>query len=579
MRILKVMNYLMKKHIFFVALALLMGIFTIMSNVGMLATSSVLISKAALHPDVLDLMVLIVAVRFFGISRGVFRYLERLLSHDTTFRILSSMRRWFYKNFNEHYSENNKNFKTGDIYTKLVNDVDTLKEFFLRGIYPLITAVLTGIITSIFISYFNKKAAIIYILIYIVSGFIIPVILYEFNKGYIERESEIKKELNLLIIDIVKGIVETSIFSLKEQFSLEFNRLSFEYLSIQKRKNLIAVIGDSLYSLSVSLVIISSLLIMAPAVSFGLLEGVYYAMIPLAAMASFEALMPMPNILYKFKEANNAGTNIFSIIDSSDIKEDECNKADKFDLTVKDLEVYEEGGENSIIKNISFNLPYGKKIAIVGASGSGKSSVLRTLLGFMKYEHGKIELGGVPYSKIDKEELRKSFTYVDQNPYLFNTTIKENLLIANGDVNEEEIIKKLKDMQLEQFVSDLSDGLDTMLGEFGSNYSGGEKQRLALTRAMLKKSKIVLLDEATASLDIKLERKIIEEIHEEIENKSCVWVTHRLVSMEKFDEILVMDKGQIIERGTHEELINIKGSYYKLWNIQQQYITELNSFK
>lgn len=575
MRILKVMNYLMKKHIFFVALALLMGVLTIISNVGMLSASSVLISRAALHPDVLDLMVLIVAVRFFGISRGVFRYLERIFSHDTTFRILSSMRRWFYKNFNENYSENNKNYKTGDIYTKLVNDVDTLKEFFLRGIYPLIIAVLTGIVTFAYISYFNKTVSLIYLLIYIVSGFIIPLILFKFNRGYIERESEIKKELNLLIIDIVKGIVEASTFSLKEQFTLKFNRLTFEYSSIQKRKNLIAVIGDSLYSLSVSIVMAAALLILAPAVSFETLNGVYYAMIPLAAMASFEALIPMPNILYKFKEANNAGTNIFSIIDSGGHSETGCNKASgKFDLVVKNLEVCEEHAESPIIKDISFELPYGKKIAIVGTSGSGKSSVLRTLLGFMKYKAGEIELGGLSYSEIDKEELRKDFTYVDQTPFLFSTSIKENLLIANTEASEEDMIRELKDMQLEQFIRELPDGLNAMLREFGSNYSGGEKQRIVLTRAMLKKSKIVLLDEPTASLDIEMERKIIDNIHEEIKNKSCIWVTHRLVSMEKFHEILVMSKGEIIERGTHDELINMKGSYYRLWNIQQQYITE-----
>lgn len=575
MRILKVMNYLMKKHVFFVVLALLMGVFTIFSNVGMLSASSVLISRAALHPDVLDLMVLIVAVRFFGISRGVFRYLERIFSHDTTFRILSSMRRWFYKNFNENYSENNKNYKTGDIYTKLVNDVDTLKEFFLRGIYPLIIAVLTGIVTFAYISYFNKTASLFYLLIYIVSGFIIPIILFKFSRGYIERESEIKKELNLLIIDIVKGIVEASTFSLKEQFTLRFNRLTFEYSAIQKRKNLIAVIGDSLYSLSVSIVMAAALLILAPAVSFGTLDGIYYAMIPLAAMASFEALIPMPNILYKFKEANNAGTNIFSVIDSGGHSETVGNKTSgEFDLVVKNLEVYEEHAKSPIIKDISFELPYGKKIAIVGTSGSGKSSVLRTLLGFMKYKAGEIQLGGLPYSKIDKEQLRKDFTYVDQTPFLFSTSIRENLLIANTEVSEEDMIKELKDMQLEQFIRELPDGLNAMLREFGSNYSGGEKQRLVLTRAMLKKSKIVLLDEPTASLDIELERKIIDKIHEDIKNKSCIWVTHRLVSMEKFHEILVMSKGEIIERGTHDELINMKGSYYRLWNIQQQYITE-----
>lgn len=575
MRILKIMNDLMKRHVFFVVLSLVMGLFTIMSNIGMLSTSSVLISRAALHPDVLDLMVLIVAVRFFGISRGVFRYLERIFSHDTTFRILSSIRRWFYKNFNENYSENNKNFKTGDIYTKLVNDVDTLKEFFLRGIYPLITAILTGIITSAFISYYSKTISLVYILIYALSGFILPIVLFNFNKGYVEREAVLKKELNLIIIDTVKGVLETAIFSLEKQFSKEFNVVSSEYLRIQKKKNVITVLGDNLYSFSVTVVMAAALIIMAPLVNSGALDGIYYAMLPLAIMASFEALMPMPNILYRFGEANNAGTNIFSIIDNGDASKSELKKDVKiYDLAVTKLCVCEEEEEKAIVQDITFELPYGKKIAIVGASGSGKSTIIRALLGFMKYSSGTIKLGNISYSELDKDELRKYFTYVDQNPYLFNTTLRENLRIANSNVGEEDLIGKLDSVQLKNLIEDLPETLDTLVGQFGSNFSGGEKQRMVLARAMLKESKIVLLDEPTASLDVKLERKIVDTIQKEIEDKSCIWVTHRLVGMERMDEILVMDKGRIIERGTHEELISKKCVYYKLWSIQQQYITE-----
>ncbi|MFL0268042.1 thiol reductant ABC exporter subunit CydC [Candidatus Clostridium radicumherbarum] len=571
MRILKVMNSLMKKHFFFVILSLLMGLLTIMSNVGMLSTSSVLISRAALHPDVLDLMVLIVAVRFFGISRGIFRYLERIFSHDTTFRILSGIRGWFYKNFNDNYSENNKNFKTGDIYTKVVNDVDTLKELFLRGIYPLITAVLTGILTSIFISYFSKAAAIIYLIIYTISGFVLPAVLFSFSKGYIEREAYIKKELNIAIIDSVKGVLEAALFSMRDKFSKDFAALSREYLKLQKKKNVLTAIGDNIYSLSASIIMALTLLITAPLIESGVLEGIYYAMLPLAIMASFEALIPMPNILYKFRESGNAGTNIFSIIDNGEPKEIKSNKEiSNYNLFVNNLSVREDGESSEIIKDISFNLPYGKKLAIVGASGSGKSTLLRTLLGFMKYCSGEINLGEVSYREMDKEEIRKYFTYVDQNPYLFNTTIRENLLIANPASDEENIYNKLSEFNVKELTDELPDGINTMVGQFGLNFSGGEKQRLVLARAMLKDSKIVLLDEPTASLDVNLERMVIAAIQSEIADKSCIWVTHRLVGMDKMDEILVMDRGAIVERGTHKELVDRNGIYYKLWSIQQQ---------
>lgn len=592
MRMFMVMNYLMKKNIFFVIFSLIMGIFTVFSNMGMISTSAVLISKAALHPEVLDLMILIVAVRFFGISRGVFRYLERIFSHDTTFRLLSSLRKWFYKNFNNNYSENNKKFKTGDIYTKIVNDVDSLKEFYLRVTYPLITAIITGIITTVFLSYFSKFFSCIYALFYIFSGFILPVILFTFSTRLMVREAQVKKELNLTLIDILKGILEVSIYSLKEQFAIKFNSLSKEFSIIQKKKNFINTVGDSCYSFSISLLIVFCLIIFAPLVADGKLSGIYYSMIPLTIMASYEALIPMPNIIYKFNESFNAGRNIFSIIESSskelqiDTIYNKLNNSEvsigfnnnnskkivnNYNISVNNLSVFDSYLEKLIIKNLSFDLPYRKKLAIVGVSGSGKSSILRSLMGFMEFQKGDIKIDNISYSNLEIDEIRKLFAYVEQNPYIFNTTIRENLLIANTEAEDCFIKEMLQKAQIISLIKELPEGLETILGQYGSNISGGEKQRLAIARALLKDSKIILLDEPTASLDVKLEKRVIDSIHSAIEDKSCIWVTHRLVSMDKMDEILVIHRGEVVERGKHSELLDNKGHYYKLWNAQQQY--------
>ncbi len=619
MRFFKVMNYLMKKHISLVILSLFMGTFTVLSSIGMFSTSSVLISKAALHPDVLDLMILIVGVRFFGISRGAFRYLERIFSHDTTFRVLSSVRKWFYKNFEDTYSENNKAYRKGDIYSKIASDVDSLKEYYLRGVYPLIIAILTGIITAVFLSYFNKIISYYYILIYFFCGIILPLVLFIFNTKLIEKESEIKKELNLILLDVLKGILEVTIYSMKEEFNYKFNLLNNELSKIQKKKNLIATAEDNIHALFVSLGMVISLLVAAPLVVENKLSGIYYAMLPLAIMASFEALLQIPSILYKLQIAHNAGNNILSIIENREIdrfnsfkthtspksnitfnnnftsilsENNSCNNErdsfpnctrpnehtfikkalDNYNLSVNNLSVCDRNSGNFIIKELSFNLPYGKKIGIVGLSGSGKSSILKALMGFMKFQKGDIKLGDIPYDKLAIDEIRKVYTYVEQNPYIFNTTIKENLLIANIEVDEYSIIDALKKVQILNLIKELPEGLDSFLGEYGSKISGGEKQRLAIARALLKDSKIVLLDEPTASLDVVLEEKVIDSIHDAIKDKSCIWVTHRLVRMDRMDKILVIHKGEVVERGTHSELLNNKGQYYKLWSAQHQYL-------
>lgn len=594
MRFFKVMNYLMKKHIPLVILSLFMGTFTVLSSIGMFSTSSVLISKAALHPDVLDLMILIVGIRFLGISRGVFRYLERIFSHDTTFRVLSSVRKWFYKNFEDNYSENNKVYKKGDIYSKIVSDVDSLKEYYLRGVYPLIIAILTGIITAIFLSYFNKIISYYYILIYFFCGIILPLVLFIFNTKLMEKESEVKKELNLILLDMLKGILEVTIYSMKEEFNYKFSLLNNELSKIQKKKNLIATVEDNIHALFVSLGMVISLLVAAPLVIENKLSGIYYAMLPLAIMASFEALLQIPSILYKLQIAHNAGNNILSITEKNDnfrsnnsnrnkevsfrnftnLNNDRLTKKalDNYNLSVNNLSVYDKNSGNFIIKELSFNLPYGKKIGIVGFSGSGKSSILKTLMGFMKFQKGDIKLGGISYDKLAIDEIRKIYAYVEQNPYIFNATIKENLFIANTGADEYSIIDILKRAHIFNLIKALPGGVDSLLGEYGSKVSGGEKQRLAIARALLKESKILLLDEPTASLDVGLEKKVIDSIYNTIKDKSCIWVTHRLVRMDRMDEILVIHGGEVVERGTHSELLNNKGPYYKLWSAQHQYL-------
>jgi len=572
MRIFKVMNLLMKKQFFFVLLSIVMGVFTILANVGLLSTSAVLLSKASLHPDVLDLMVLIVIVRFFGISRGVFRYAERIFSHNTTLKMLSGIRSWFYKSFNENYTEGTIKFKTGDIYSKIVNDVDVLKDFYLRVFYPLIIAILTGILTAIFISYFSIKISIIYIGFYIFSGFVLPVILFKLNEPFSERESKLKNDINLILLDILKGIIEVQIYSLKDEFTEDFVRLNKELSEIRKKRNVINTLIESINSVTLCLLIVITLLFTAGLVEANKLGGIYYSMLPLMIMASFEAVLPMSLVIYKFNATYNSGKNIFSIIDSNNNKNENLkNKTiTNYDICVKNLSIY--NGEHYLIKDLSLELPYKKKIAIVGRSGSGKSTLLKTMLGYIKYQTGDIKIGDESYNNFKIEDIKKVFTYIDQNPYTFNTTIKENLLIANTEVTDIEISKVLQKVQIIDLINELPEGLNTLIGQYGYNLSGGEIKRLIIARALLKDSQIILLDEPTASLDIKTEKKVVVELNDLIKDKSCIWVTHRLVNMDFMDEILVMDRGFVVARGTHNELLKTKGLYYDLWNIQKQYL-------
>jgi len=210
----------------------------------------------------------------------------------------------------------------------------------------------------------------------------------------------------------------------------------------------------------------------------------------------------------------------------------------------------------------------GKHIAIVGPSGSGKTTILNLLLRFWDFREGQISFGGVDIRCSDPEELRGKFAVVSQNTHLFNATLRENLLIAKPNATEYEIVRAAKSAQLHGFIENLPDGYQTFIGEQGLRLSGGERQRLAIARAILKDAPILLLDEPTANLDPLTELAVLRSIHNLMQGRSTLLVTHRLVGMDWMDEILVLQAGQIVERGTHNELLAQGGFYQHMWGQQ-----------
>jgi ABC-type multidrug transport system fused ATPase/permease subunit len=223
-----------------------------------------------------------------------------------------------------------------------------------------------------------------------------------------------------------------------------------------------------------------------------------------------------------------------------------------------------------VLQNLSFTLPAGKSVAIVGPSGAGKSTIANLLLRFWDYEVGDITLGGRSLKDLSPDEVRKQIALVSQNSYFFNTSIRENLRLARRSANQDQIDAVARGAQIQDFIASLPRGCDTLIGEQGLRLSGGERQRLAIARALLKEAPILILDEPTANLDPQTERQVLDTLFQVMQDKTSLLITHRLVGLEHFDEILVMDNGRIMERGTHRELRERQGLYRRLWELQNQ---------
>ena len=533
-------------------LSLLLGVLTVGSNIGLMTTSAYLISRAALHPPVLDLMVAIVGVRFFGIARAVFRYLERYLSHDVTFRILSQIRVSFYKAIEPLAPARLINFRSGDLLSRIVADVESLQYVFLRVLTPPLVAAITLIGYALFLAYFDPKLSVVFAVCYLLAGLGIPLMIKLLGKGSGEKIVAAKSDLNTFIIDSIQGVTEILTYG---QVSRQKERLS--YLSstlrrLQRKTSILSGLSSALTGFMMNLSMLLILALSIPLVSKGKISGIYLAMLALGAISSYEAVFPLPLAFHYFEQSKAAAKRLDEIISVKQPIQDPTDSSPRprhYDLKVTDLSFRYSPVEPWVLKGVNLNLPEGGKIAIVGPSGAGKSTVVNLLLRFWDYEQGSIRLGGYELKEYVQAELRNLIGVVTQRTHLFNATIRENLLLAKPDATEQELINAARMAKLHDFILTLPDGYDSYIGEGGFKLSGGQRQRIAIARVLLKNAPILILDEATRGLDPVTQRDVMEQIYELMEGRTTLVITHQLDGLERMDQIIVMDQGEIVKRG------------------------------
>jgi ATP-binding cassette subfamily C protein CydC len=300
----------------------------------------------------------------------------------------------------------------------------------------------------------------------------------------------------------------------------------------------------------------------------------------LMTLASFEAVNPLPLAAQMWNSSHEAAKRLFEVVDAEPAVKETGEKSleisSPISLQVTNLSFSYPTQLIPALQEISFDVPAGKSIAIVGPSGAGKSTLANLLLRFWDYELGEITLGGTSLKAQNQDEVRKKIALVSQNSYFFNTSIRENLRLARRSATQEEMESAARAAQIHEFITSLPRGYDTLIGEQGLRLSGGERQRLAIARALLKDAPILIFDEPTANLDPLIEKDVLATLFETMRGKTSLLITHRLVGLENVDEILVMDGGQIVEKGTHEELLNHGGLYRHLWDLQNQILYDEN---
>jgi len=553
-------------------LAAVMGFLTVGSGIGLMMTSAYIIAKAAVQTPISDLQVAITGVRFFGIVRGIFRYLDRYISHQVTFKILARLRVWFFQRLEGIIPSKGRDFSSGDLLARAVNDIDSLEHVFVRVISPPLVFVAVLILTSGLLGIFSLRYSIAFCLVFLGSSIILPAGTFLISDEIGRKIVRLRSDLNELSVDILQGLSELEVFGRQMEWKEKLMTMQGDLLRLEHKMNTVQAAHENLTGLVMNFTIWILLRYAIPDVTLGTLNGVYLSVITIGIMASFEISSQIPLAVQYLGKSIEASERLLNITLANEAitatRVIATTVPATYDLSFRDVS-FSYGKSPFKLQHISLEVKENEMIGIVGSSGAGKSTIVNLLTKMWMCDTGNIFLGGIDYAHLDASIVRSMISVVPQTVHLFTGTIRENLLIAKSDATDAELHEAVRAAGLNEFVESLPRGFDTHIGELGRTLSGGEQKRLGIARALLRNSPIVIMDEATSQLDYSNEINILTTIGTLRGSKTVIFVTHRFTRMEMFDRIYVLSNGKLIEEGSHIELLALGGSYSRLFNSQQ----------
>ncbi|MEU6978411.1 thiol reductant ABC exporter subunit CydD [Streptomyces sp. NPDC046371] len=545
------------------ALALLLGSLALGSAVGLMAVSGWLISRASEQPPVLYLMVAVTATRAFGIGRAVFRYAERIVSHDAVLRMLADLRVAVYRRLERIAPAGLRRTRGGDLLARLVQDVDALQDYWLRWLLPAGAALVVGAGSVGFTAWLLPEAGAVLAAGLLLAGVGVPLI-----GGALARRAErqlapARGTLTTAVVDLLRGCAELTVAGALKDRVERAGAADRTLTGISSRQSAATALSAGLSALICGLTVAGAALVGVQAVRDGRLEGVALAVVVLTPLAAFEAVTGLPLAVQYRQRVRRSAERVFDVLDAPvPVHEPEvpaAPPADPFPLELAGLTARHAGQDRPALDAFALTLEAGRRVAVVGASGSGKTTLAQVLLRFLDAESGTYRLGGTEADALDGDEVRRFVGLCAQDAHIFDSTIRENLRLARTGASDDELRGALGRARLLEWVDGLPDGLDTLVGEHGSRLSGGQRQRLALARALLADFPVLVLDEPAEHLDLATADALTDDLLRETEGRTTVLITHRLHGLEAVDEVLVLDRGRTVQRGAYAELAAADG--------------------
>jgi ATP-binding cassette subfamily C protein CydCD len=544
-------------------LALLLGSLALGSAVGLMATSGWLISRASQQPPVLYLMVAVTATRAFGIGRAVFRYAERLVSHDAVLRMLADTRVAVYRRLERLAPAGLRTTRRGDLLSRLVADVDALQDYWLRWLLPAGAAVVVSTAAVGFTAWLLPEAGAALAVGLLAAGVGVPLVTGAVARRAERRLAPARGVLATRVTDLLTGTAELTVAGALPARTAEARRADTVLTRIASRAATATALGDGLTALASGLTVTATALVGAQAVTAGRLGGVAMAVVALIPLAAFEAVLGLPLAVQYRQRVRKSAERVYEVLDAPDpVREPEHPAqppASAFPLVIKELAARHTGQDRDALAGLDLTLEQGRRVAVVGPSGSGKTTLAQVLLRFLDAGAGTYTLGGVDAYAMDGDAVRRLVGLCAQDAHLFDSTVRENLLLARKDATEAALRDALARARLLDWADGLPDGLDTLIGEHGARLSGGQRQRLALARALLADFPVLVLDEPAEHLDLPTADALTADLLAATEGRTTLLITHRLAGLDAVDEVIVLAEGSVVQRGVYAELAAVEG--------------------
>nr|WP_246351386.1 thiol reductant ABC exporter subunit CydC [Deinobacterium chartae] len=530
-----------------VAGSVALGAGMILASVGLMFASGYLISRAAQHPPILHLMVVITSVRFFGVSRAALRYAERLVSHDLTFRALAGLRERAFVALTRRSPLELLSRRSGDLLGRVRSDVDTLQNAYLRMLAPAVVAGVVSALTAALLAFVSPLLAALLLALLATGGVLLPLLSERLARRWNREAAELRARYDADLLEGIQGLSDLLASGAGGAFLGRLERTSRQLEALQRRNAALGGLMGALSGLMGHLGLLAALLVLVPQVSGGSVPGALLAACALGVLASFEAVANLP-AAYQFREsARVAAARLHDLERAPQALLDPPQPLPlPRDATLRLEQVSAAYGKRTVLHEVELTVRPGERIGLTGPSGSGKTTLAALLLRFLDPTSGRITLGGVDLRDLELEKARAQIAWMPQEAPLLEGTLRANLRLGNASVSDLELEELLHELRLEALLT-RAGGLSGWLGEGGARLSGGERQRVALARALLRDAPIVLLDEPTAHLDPVTERAVLSAIERRLNGRSLLLITHRPAPLALASRHVRLEAGRLRE--------------------------------